>query len=97
MATAKTAKVAKTTKTKTTTQRVAAVRKTILADIRTLDKARRVLSANEAVLATALTTADADTRAQLEQVQKVTATGIAVLTGALEARAAKLVGTYTAN
>ena len=85
------------TKTKTTKQRVSTVRKTILADIRALDKARRrLIDANDS-LVIAMDSADTDTATQLMAIQTSLTTGMAILNGALDDRAARLVGTYTAR
>lgn len=96
-----TAKTQKTTKTKTqtTAQRVATVRKTILAEIRELDKARRVLVAKDATLSTMLGSGKITgaTYDQLKAVSSTVSKGIAVIDGALNDRAATLVGTYTAR
>ena len=94
-------KSAKAPKTKTTTQRVASVRKVILADIRALDKARRVIERNIDGLAPVLdlgeATIGADTHAQLVSVFNTLSVTIEVLNGSMNEKAAQLVGTYTAR
>jgi hypothetical protein len=96
-------KTAKAPKTKTTAQRVADVRKTILADIRAIDKARRTLERNLDGLAPMLdlgevaTSLSADTHAQLVSVFNTLSVTIAVLNGEMDEKAAKLAGTYTAR
>jgi hypothetical protein len=94
-------KTAKAPKTKTTAQRVASVRKNILADIRALDKARRTIERNLDGLAPVLdlgeATLGADTHAQLVSVFNTLSVTIEVLDGTMNEKAAKLVGTYTAR
>lgn len=91
-------KTTKTTKsTKTTAQRVATVRKTILAEIRAMDKARRKLIDSQETLVNAIDFADENTKQQLYAIENTLLNAVSILNGALDERASRLVGTYTAR
>jgi hypothetical protein len=92
-------KSAKAPKSKTPAQRVADVRKTILADIRALNKAHRTLERNMDSLYTVLDlgepTLGVEAYSQLLSVSNVLGVTIEVVRVSLNEKAEELAGTYT--
>jgi hypothetical protein len=94
-------KTAKAPKNKTTAQRAAAVRKTILADIRALDKARRMLERNldslYAVIDLGEDKLGVETYSQLVNVSNALGPATETVRVSLAEKAEELADTYTAR